>query len=83
MLRLLCDRFQQLSDWKAEPVHEVVHAVAEERGVGLGKVAQPIRVAVAGESVSPPIDLTLSILGREETVARLDRAIAFIQNNTP
>ncbi len=43
---------------------------------GLGKVAQPIRVAVSGGSVSPPIDVTLEILGRETTLQRLDRAIA-------
>ena len=41
---------------------------------GLGKVAQPIRVAVSGGSISPPIDQTLAILGREETLKRLDRA---------
>jgi len=40
-------------------------------------VAQPIRVAVSGGSVSPPIDQTLAILGRAETLARLERAIAY------
>jgi glutamyl-tRNA synthetase len=47
-----------------------------DSGAGLGKVAQPIRVAVAGGSVSPPIDITLELLGRERTLARLDRALA-------
>ena len=50
--------------------------MAAEQGVGLGRVAQPVRVAVAGGSVSPPIDATLAILGREEALARLERAIA-------
>jgi glutamyl-tRNA synthetase len=50
--------------------------VATETAAGLGKVAQPIRVAVSGGSVSPPIDVTLEILGRETTLQRLDRAIA-------
>jgi len=50
--------------------------VAAEKGVGLGKVAQPIRVAVSGGTVSPPIDVTLEILGRGTTLARVDRAIA-------
>ncbi len=54
----------------------LVQAVAEEDAVGLGKVAQPIRVAVSGGTVSPPIDVTLEILGRETTLQRLDRAIA-------
>jgi glutamyl-tRNA synthetase len=55
----------------------VINGVAAEQGVGLGRIAQPVRVAVAGGSVSPPIDVTLAILGREETLARLDRAIAY------
>ena len=50
--------------------------MAEEKGVGLGKVAQPIRVAVSGGTVSPPIDVTLEILGRETTLQRLDQALA-------
>ena len=50
-----------------------------EHGAGLGKVAQPIRVAVSGGSVSPPIDGTLEILGRETTLKRLDAAILYIQ----
>jgi glutamyl-tRNA synthetase len=44
-------------------------------GVGLGKVAQPLRVAVTGSAISPPIDLTLALVGRERTLARLDGAI--------
>jgi glutamyl-tRNA synthetase len=52
-------------------------AVAAEKGVGLGKVAQPIRVAVSGGTVSPPIDVTLEILGRDMTLLRLGRAISF------
>ena len=49
-------------------IHTAIMAVAAEMGVGLGKVAQPIRVAVAGGTVSPPIDVTLEILGRETTL---------------
>ncbi len=53
----------------------------QRRGGGAGRrarqVAQPVRVAVAGGTVSPPIDVTLAILGREETLARLDRAVAY------
>jgi glutamyl-tRNA synthetase len=66
-----------LADWQPPRIHDAIQAQAEAGGLGLGKVAQPIRVAVSGGSVSPPIDQTLAILGREETLARLDRAIAF------
>jgi glutamyl-tRNA synthetase len=63
-------------DWRAPALHEAISAVADAHGVALGKVAQPLRVAVSGGAVSPPIDITLEILGREVTLARLDRAIA-------
>jgi glutamyl-tRNA synthetase len=66
-----------LVDWNPAPIHAAIQAQAEAGGLGLGKVAQPIRVAVSGGSVSPPIDQTLSILGRDETLARLERAIAY------
>jgi glutamyl-tRNA synthetase len=68
-------RLSALAEWTAPAIHEAITAVATERGLGLGKVAQPIRVAVSGGTVSPPIDVTLEILGRETTLARLERAI--------
>ncbi|MDN5874192.1 MAG: glutamate--tRNA ligase [Sinobacteraceae bacterium] len=60
-----------LQDWQPAALHAAVHAYAEEKELKLGKVAQPIRVAVAGAAVSPPIDLTLSLLGRERSLARM------------
>jgi glutamyl-tRNA synthetase len=76
LLQAVRDRMAALGDWQATQLHELVQAVATESGAGLGRVAQPIRVAVTGGSVSPPIDVTLEILGRETTLQRLDRAIA-------
>ncbi|MBS0375287.1 MAG: glutamate--tRNA ligase [Proteobacteria bacterium] len=66
-----------IAGWEAGALHECLTQLAEARGVGLGKIAQPLRVALAGSGVSPPIDQTLAILGRDESLARLDRAIAF------
>jgi glutamyl-tRNA synthetase len=66
----------ELADWQAPALHAAISAFAAERGVALGKVAQPLRVAVSGGAVSPPIDVTLEILGRAVTLERLDRAIA-------
>lgn len=74
-LQALKDRLDSLEEWSAEAVHAVVQGIAEENQVGMGKVAQPLRVAVSGTTVSPPIDWTLELLGRERTLARLDRAI--------
>jgi glutamyl-tRNA synthetase len=70
-------RLAALGEWRAPAIHGSILAVATERGAGLGKVAQPVRVAVAGGTVSPPIDVTLEILGRADTLARLERAEAF------
>ena len=67
-----------LDEWQAEPIHQAVIATAEAMDLKLGKVAQPVRVAVCGGPVSPPIDITLELLGRDKTLARLDRALAYI-----
>jgi len=71
-----------LPEWTAEAIHTAVNGVAETHGLKLGKIAQPLRVAVAGRAVSPPIDITLALLGREETLKRLDRALAHIRKTS-
>jgi glutamyl-tRNA synthetase len=76
-LTMVRDALRSLEDWSAEPIHGIVQSVAEQLGLKLGKVAQPIRVGVSGTSVSPPIDVTLALLGREATLHRLEHAIAF------
>lgn len=68
--------FMQLADWTAASIHELLMRVAVAKGVALGKLAQPIRLAMCGVTVSPPIDATLAILGRSETLSRLAVAIA-------
>ena len=52
---------------------------AEAHALKLGKVAQPLRVAIAGRAVSPPIDVTLALLGREKTLKRLDAALDYLK----
>jgi glutamyl-tRNA synthetase len=61
--------------WTAEGVHAALNEVVAENGTSLGKVAQPLRVAVSGGAVSPPIDATLALLGKELAVKRIDRAL--------
>ncbi|MGA8260186.1 MAG: glutamate--tRNA ligase [Arenicellales bacterium] len=78
ILACLRDHFQSLEPWTAQVIHERLTSVAGELDVGLGKVAQPIRIAVAGGAVSPPIDETLAILGREKTVQRIERLLAWL-----
>lgn len=71
-----------LEEWKAPAIHDAVNAVAEALELKLGKVAQPLRVAVAGKGVSPPIDITLELLGREKSIERIERAIGHIVQHT-
>jgi glutamyl-tRNA synthetase len=68
-------RLSALIDWNAPAIHALLEAFAQEKSLGLGKIAQPLRVAVSGGTVSPPIDATLALLGRERTIARVRRAI--------
>jgi glutamyl-tRNA synthetase len=67
---------ERLNDWSAPAIHELISGLATAKGVSLGKLAQPIRLAVCGGTVSPPIDATLSILGKTESLERLGRAVA-------
>ncbi len=66
----------QTSAWTAAALEAAVKTYCDRSGLGLGKVAQPIRVAVSGTAVSPPIFESLEFLGREKTLARISRCIA-------
>jgi glutamyl-tRNA synthetase len=74
-LATLRERLAALPSWDAPAIHAAIETLAAELGVGLGKVAQPVRVAVTGGTISPPIDQTLNLLGRERTMLRLATAI--------
>jgi glutamyl-tRNA synthetase len=78
-LRTVVDKLSAAPEWTAQSIHAAVNEAASDLNVGLGKVAQPVRVAVSGTSVSPPIDSTLEVLGRETTLARLTQAIQYAQ----
>ena len=77
-LRALRENLGALRPWRRESIHDLIAATADEQGMKMGGVAQPLRVAVSGGAVSPPIDLTLEILGQEKTLARIDRALSWI-----
>jgi glutamyl-tRNA synthetase len=76
-LNTVLAKLSALPEWVAPALHDAVNQTATELSVGMGKVAQPIRVAVSGGTVSPPIDVTLEVLGREVTLARLQRAVQY------
>ena len=67
---------RQLDNWSAPVIHELISGFAAAKGISLGKLAQPIRLAVCGGTVSPPIDATLAILGKSESLSRLAKALS-------
>jgi glutamyl-tRNA synthetase len=79
VLQLLAQHFSALDSWTAEPLHQVIEDTASQLQLGMGKVAQPLRVAVCGGAVSPAIDATLALLGQAKTLQRIQQAIAYIQ----
>jgi len=78
-MRDVMSRFSAFSDWQPALLGRAIEDCAAAHDINMGKLGQPIRVAVTGGSVSPPIDVTLALIGRERTLARLDKAIEFIQ----
>lgn len=62
--------------WEEEALHALIKAAGEHFELKLGKIAQPVRVALTGNTISPSIDVTLRLIGREKVLARLERAIA-------
>ncbi len=75
ILTAVKEELAHLTDWNKEAIHGVIAAIAERLAIKLGKIAQPLRVAVTGNTVSPPIDITLFLLGKERVIARLNAAL--------
>jgi len=61
--------------WEPEAIEKAIHGFAEARELGLGKVAAPLRVALTGTAVSPPLGESLALLTRDSVLARIDRCI--------
>lgn len=71
ILAALIDKLDDFSPWTRDSLENLARVMSEERGVKLGKVAQPIRAALTGSTVSPPIFEVMEILGPDETLGRL------------
>jgi glutamyl-tRNA synthetase len=72
-------RIAALPEWTVEAVHGAIQDAAGAIGEGIGKVAQPLRVAITGTQVSPSIDQTVFLAGRDEALRRIDAAVARAQ----
>jgi len=68
-----------VAEWSAPDLHACIAKTAESLGIGFGKLGQPLRVAVTGDTVSPPIDTTLDLAGRARTLERLGMALGYIE----
>ncbi len=77
-LQRMRQALQDLDDWSAESLHRLVEEVAASLGVNMGKVAQPLRVAVVGRAASPGIDVTLQLVGKPACLRGIDRALDYI-----
>jgi glutamyl-tRNA synthetase len=79
-LRALRDGFVKLENWSRDPIEAVFLDVLSAQGdLKMGKLAQPVRVAVTGGSVSPGIFETLEVLGQSRSLARMERALDLIE----
>ncbi|OGT63631.1 MAG: glutamate--tRNA ligase [Gammaproteobacteria bacterium RIFCSPHIGHO2_12_FULL_45_12] len=75
-LRSVRDHLASLSVWTKESIHLVLTETAAENGLKLGKLAQPLRVALTGGTVSPPLDATLFLMGKARVIERINKAAA-------
>ena len=75
VLIALRDILQQLLVWNKEAIHAALTQIAEQFGLKLGQFAPAVRIAMTGGTVSPPIDLTILLIGRERTIERLQQII--------
>ncbi|HVI26344.1 MAG TPA: glutamate--tRNA ligase [Xanthomonadaceae bacterium] len=71
-------RLAALPEWSADAVNAALHETAAALALGMGKVAQPLRVAITGTQVSPDIGHTVYLAGREEALRRIDAALRMI-----
>ena len=75
ILKTARERLASVDNWVAADIESVLRDMLEEIGVGAAKGLQPIRVAITGTSVSPPLFESLAALGKEKTLARLEQAL--------
>ncbi|HBF11966.1 MAG TPA: glutamate--tRNA ligase [Deltaproteobacteria bacterium] len=71
IMKQIADRLNSLQTWTHETISQIFSGLVSETGLGLGKIAQPVRVALTGRSVSPGVFEIIRILGKEKTLTRI------------
>ena len=77
-LLLVKEKLAALTNWSPAPIHAAINDTATELEVGMGKVGMPLRVAATGGGNSPSLDITLALLDQQKVLARIDQAIAVV-----
>ena len=78
-LQAVRDALACLDSWDTRSIDETIHKIAALFEINLGKLGQPLRVAVTGGSVSPPIDATVWLVGKDRVIKRLDHALELVK----
>jgi len=81
-LQYLLDEFKQVETWIGKDLHQIVLSAVDQLDLKLGKIAQPLRVAVTGSGASPSIDITLELIGKQRVLARIQKAIDYIKSQS-
>ena len=79
LLESFITAIEEMDDFSGEVAHALIGEICDAAAVNMGKLAQPIRIMVAGGPISPPIDVTLALLGKEETLKRLKAGVAALK----
>jgi len=82
VLEIVRDKLAEMEQLTEKAVEDMLRSLAEEKQVGLGKVAQPLRVAICGTTISLPIFDSVRMLGRENTLTRIDNTLKKFQTQT-
>jgi len=78
-LEKIREKLAALDEWQDENLHKIIDDTAAEFDMKMGKIAQPLRVAITGGSVSPSIDVTLRLVGKKRVLSRLDMALDYVR----
>jgi glutamyl-tRNA synthetase len=71
--------FNQVEQWQQDILQQCINDISAQFDINMGKIAQPLRVAVTGSSMSPSIDMTLTLLGKSRVMKRLESALDLIR----
>ena len=78
-LLVVAEALSALSVWEDEAIHQAITRSCEQLDIKLGKLGPALRIAVTGAGSSPSLEITLRLIGRERSLARIQRAVEFIQ----